>query len=77
VAHQEDRAPEIVQQLYNFVDKGEREVALRPEMTPTLARMVGARAGGLRKPVRWFSMPQLFRGKRVAEEPVVGTRMVD
>lgn len=55
---------EIVGQLYNFTDKGGREVALRPEMTPTLARMVGARAGGLRKPVRWFSMPQLFRYER-------------
>lgn len=55
---------EIVGQLYNFTDKGGREVALRPEMTPTLARMVGARAGGLRKPIRWFSMPQLFRYER-------------
>src|ERR1700716_2809417 len=55
---------EIVGQLYNFVDKGEREVALRPEMTPTVARMVGARANALRKPVRWFSMPQLFRYER-------------
>ena len=55
---------EIVGQLYNFVDKGEREVALRPEMTPTVARMVAARASALRKPVRWFSMPQLFRYER-------------
>jgi histidyl-tRNA synthetase len=55
---------EIVGQLYNFVDKGEREVALRPEMTPTVARMVAARANALRKPVRWFSMPQLFRYER-------------
>lgn len=55
---------EIVGQLYNFTDKGGREVALRPEMTPTLARMVGARAGGLRKPIRWFSVPQLFRYER-------------
>jgi len=55
---------EIVGQLYNFTDKGEREVALRPEMTPTLARMVGAKANALRKPVRWFSMPQLFRYER-------------
>lgn len=60
----EKSGPEIVQQLYNFIDKGEREVALRPEMTPTLARMVGARANGLRKPVRWFSVPQLFRYER-------------
>src|ERR687886_2566732 len=55
---------EIVGQLYNFRDKGDREVALRPEMTPTLARMVGARANALRKPVRWFSIPQLFRYER-------------
>lgn len=55
---------EIVGQLYNFTDKGDREVALRPEMTPTLARMVAARANALRKPVRWFSIPQLFRYER-------------
>jgi histidyl-tRNA synthetase len=52
---------ELVGQLYSFTDKGEREVALRPEMTPTFARMVAARANSLRKPVRWFSIPQLFR----------------
>jgi histidyl-tRNA synthetase len=55
---------EIVGQLYNFADKGGREVALRPEMTPTFARMVAARANALRKPVRWFSVPQLFRYER-------------
>jgi histidyl-tRNA synthetase len=55
---------EIVGQLYNFKDKGDRDVALRPEMTPTLARMVAARAGELRKPIRWFSIPQLFRYER-------------
>jgi len=55
---------EIVGQLYNFTDKGERAVALRPEMTPTVARMVAARANALRKPVRWFSIPQLFRYER-------------
>ncbi len=55
---------EIVGQLYNFTDKGDREVALRPEMTPTLARMVAERANALRKPVRWFSIPQLFRYER-------------
>ena len=55
---------EIVTQLYNFTDKGAREVALRPEMTPTFARLVGARANALRKPVRWFSIPQLFRYER-------------
>jgi histidyl-tRNA synthetase len=60
----EKSGEEIVRQLYNFVDKGERAVALRPEMTPTFARMVGARAQGMRKPIRWFSIPQLFRYER-------------
>jgi histidyl-tRNA synthetase len=55
---------EIVGQLYNFTDKGDREVALRPEMTPTLARMVAAKANAMRKPIRWFSVPQLFRYER-------------
>jgi histidyl-tRNA synthetase len=55
---------EIVSQLYNFADKGGRDVALRPEMTPTLARMVAAKANALRKPIRWFSVPQLFRYER-------------
>src|SRR5919204_4518614 len=55
---------EIVGQLYNFRDKGDRDVALRPEMTPSFARMVGARANALRKPIRWFSIPQLFRYER-------------
>jgi histidyl-tRNA synthetase len=55
---------EIVGQLYNFKDKGDRDVALRPEMTPTLARMVAAKANALRKPIRWFSIPQLFRYER-------------
>jgi histidyl-tRNA synthetase len=55
---------EIVGQLYSFTDKGGREVSLRPEMTPTLARMVAARANGLKKPIRWFSIPQLFRYER-------------
>jgi histidyl-tRNA synthetase len=55
---------EIVGQLYNFEDKGGRQVAMRPEMTPTVARMVAARANALRRPVRWFSVPQLFRYER-------------
>jgi histidyl-tRNA synthetase len=55
---------EIVGQLYAFTDKGGRDVALRPEMTPTLARMVAARANALKKPIRWFSIPQLFRYER-------------
>src|ERR1043165_8998913 len=49
---------------YGFEEKGGRQVSLRPEMTPTLARMVAARANGLRKPIRWFSIPQLFRYER-------------
>ncbi|MGH7577695.1 MAG: histidine--tRNA ligase, partial [Longimicrobiales bacterium] len=60
----EKSGEEIVAQLYAFEDKGGRAVALRPEMTPSLARMVGARAAGLRKPIRWFSVPQLFRYER-------------
>src|SRR6478672_7695316 len=55
---------EIVGQLYNFTDKGKREISLRPEMTPTLARMAAAKANALRKPIRWFSIPQLFRYER-------------
>jgi histidyl-tRNA synthetase len=60
----EKSGDEIVRQLYNFTDKGGRAVTLRPEMTPTLARMVGAKAGSLRKPIRWFAVPQLFRYER-------------
>ena len=52
---------EIVGQLFNFVDKGDRAVALRPEMTPTLARMVGAHHRDFKKPIKWFAVPQLFR----------------
>ncbi len=52
---------EIVGQLYNFTDKGERAVALRPEMTPTLARMASAAERNYKKPFKWFAIPQLFR----------------
>jgi len=55
---------EIAGQLYNFVDKGEREVALRPEMTPTLARMAAAHERHYKKPIKWFAIPQLFRYER-------------
>ena len=55
---------EITQQLYNFKDKGDRKVALRPEMTPSLARMVMSRAGGLPMPIKWFSIPQCWRYER-------------
>src|SRR5438128_12072947 len=55
---------EIVGQLYNFTDKGDRAVALRPEMTPTLARMVAAHERSYKKPIKWFAIPQLFRYER-------------
>ena len=55
---------EITKQLYNFQDKGERKVALRPEMTPSLARMVMSRAGSLPMPIKWFSIPQCWRYER-------------
>jgi len=55
---------EIVGQLYNFIDKGERAVSLRPEMTPTVARMVAARERHYKKPIKWYSVPQLFRYER-------------
>ncbi|TGM72282.1 histidine--tRNA ligase [Leptospira mtsangambouensis] len=53
---------EIVgKQIYNFVDKGDREVAIRPEMTPTVARMVAKKLRDLPRPIRWFSIPNLWR----------------
>src|SRR5690606_19632360 len=55
---------EIVGQLYAFSDKGGREVSLRPEMTPSLARILAERSRSLPKPIRWFSVPQLFRYER-------------
>ena len=60
----EKSGEEIVGQLYHFQDKGEREVALRPEMTPTLARMVASQHRNYRKPIKWFSIPRLFRYER-------------
>ena len=55
---------EITKQLYNFEDKGGRKVALRPEMTPSLARMVMARSGALPLPIKWYSIPQCWRYER-------------
>lgn len=55
---------EIVRQLYAFEDRGGRQVALRPEMTPSLARLIAARSQGLPKPIKWFSIPRLFRYER-------------
>jgi histidyl-tRNA synthetase len=54
----------IVSELFHFEDRGGRELAIRPEMTPTLARMVGARANSLPRPIKWFSMPRLCRAER-------------
>ncbi len=51
-------------QLYSFVDRGDRRVAIRPEMTPTLARMVAGKIQEIPKPVRWFSIPNLWRYER-------------
>jgi histidyl-tRNA synthetase len=56
---------EVTEQLYNFVDKGDRPVALRPEMTPSLARMVLAKKGSLQLPLKWFSIPQCWRYERM------------
>jgi histidyl-tRNA synthetase len=53
--------PEIVGQLFNFTDKGERGVALRPELTPSLARVVAAHDREFKKPLKWFSIPHCFR----------------
>ena len=55
---------EIEQQLFSFTDKGGREVALRPEMTPTVCRMVGAQAGSLKRPIKWFSIGEFYRYER-------------
>lgn len=52
---------EIVHQLFCFIDKGEREVSMRPELTPSLARMVAARQRDFKKPLKWFSIGQFFR----------------
>src|SRR6266700_792745 len=55
---------EIADQLFNFTDKGEREVALRPELTPTLARVVAAHEREFKKPLKWFSIGQFFRHEK-------------
>ncbi|MBI5422728.1 MAG: histidine--tRNA ligase [Opitutae bacterium] len=55
---------EIEGQLFSFTDKGEREVSLRPEMTPTVCRMVGAKAGALKRPIKWFSIAEFYRYER-------------
>ncbi|MCB1104307.1 MAG: histidine--tRNA ligase [Opitutaceae bacterium] len=56
---------EIEGQLFNFTDKGGREVALRPEMTPTVCRLVGAKANALKRPIKWFSIGEFYRYERM------------
>jgi histidyl-tRNA synthetase len=56
---------EIEGQLFSFTDKGKREVALRPEMTPSVCRLVGERAGSLKRPIKWFSIADFYRYERM------------
>jgi histidyl-tRNA synthetase len=56
---------EIEGQLFSFIDKGKREVALRPEMTPSVCRLVGERAGALKRPIKWFSIAEFYRYERM------------
>ncbi len=58
---------EIIGQIYDFTDKSDRELALRPEMTPSLARMVAARQNALRFPLKWYSIVQCFRYERMSK----------
>ncbi len=55
---------EIVEQLFNLTDRGGRELAIRPEITPTLARMINQRINSLPRPIKWFSVPRLCRAER-------------
>ena len=59
---------EIVEQLFNLKDRAGRDLVIRPEITPTLARMINQRVASLPKPIRWFSIPRLCR----AEQPQRG-----
>jgi len=59
---------EILTQTFNFTDKGNRDVTLIPELTPTVARMVVERSRSLKRPIKWFSMPKMWR----YEEPQSG-----
>ncbi|HVU75404.1 MAG TPA: ATP phosphoribosyltransferase regulatory subunit, partial [Candidatus Paceibacterota bacterium] len=54
----------VSEQTYTFTDRGDREVTLRPEMTPTLARMIAARSREIALPARWYSIPNVFRYER-------------
>lgn len=60
----EKSGEEIVGQLFNFEDRGGRAVALRPEMTPSLARLVGSKANSLKRPVKWFNIGEHYRYER-------------
>ncbi len=55
---------EIIEQLFSLKDRGGRELAIRPEITPTLARMVNQRINSLPRPIKWFSVPRLCRAER-------------
>jgi histidyl-tRNA synthetase len=55
---------EIAEQLFSLTDRGGRELALRPEITPTMARMINQQINSLPKPIKWFSVPRLFRAER-------------
>ena len=57
--------PEVEGQLFSFTDKGGRQVALRPEMTPTVCRLVGAKASALKRPIKWFSIGEFYRYERM------------
>ena len=58
--YQKKSGEEILRQLFHFEDRGERSVAMRPELTPTLARMAAARQRDYRKPMHWFGIGQFF-----------------
>ena len=60
----EKSGEEIVGQLFHFEDRGGRTVALRPEMTPSLARLVGAKANSLKRPIKWFNIGEHYRYER-------------
>ena len=60
---------EIVEQLFSFKDRGDRDLAIRPEITPTLARMVNQKINALPKPIKWFSVPRLCRAERPQKGP--------
>lgn len=65
ILYKEKTSEEIVNdQTYTFKDRGDREVTLRPEMTPTVARMVAAKKREFQLPIRWFSIPNVFRYER-------------